>query len=67
MVANLTGRVVRETLRNVGIEQTLLREVSPGFYPARADTSEKAHLGPGGVSWKSEGSTARSLSVRRSG
>ncbi|MCH2472617.1 MAG: GNAT family N-acetyltransferase [Gemmatimonadetes bacterium] len=38
-----------------------------GFYPARADTSEKAHLGPGGVSWKSEGSTARNLSVRRSG
>ena len=38
-----------------------------GFYPARADTSEKAHLGPGGVSWQSEGSTARSLNVRRSG
>ena len=42
-------------------------DVSDGFYPARADTSEKAHLGPGGVSWQSEGSTARSLNVRRSG
>ena len=41
--------------------------LSVGFYPARADTSEKAHLGPGGVSWQSEGSTARSLNVRRSG
>ena len=45
----------------------VLLGVSIGFYPARADTSEKAHLGPGGVSWQSEGSTARSLNVRRSG
>ena len=36
-----------------------------GFYPANADTSEKAHCGPGGVSWQSERDTARSSSVRR--
>ena len=47
--------------------QSLPTNESWGFYPARADTSEKAHLGPGGVSWQSEGSTARSLNVRRSG
>ena len=45
----------------------LIQVGTGGFYPARADTSEKAHLGPGGVSWKSEGSIARNLSVRRSG
>ena len=49
------------------MDPTLAGTVSDGFYPARADTSEKAHLGPGGVSWQSEGSTARSLNVRRSG
>jgi len=37
-----------------------------GFYPASADTSEKAHLGSKGVSCQNEGSTARSSSVRRS-
>lgn len=38
-----------------------------GFYPASADTSEKAHFGPKGVSWPSEGSTAKSSSERRWG
>jgi hypothetical protein len=36
-----------------------------GFYPASADTSDKAHLGSKGVSCQNEGSTARSSSVRR--
>ena len=49
------------------VTHELRRRGLVGFYPARADTSEKAHLGPGGVSWQSEGSTARSLNVRRSG
>ena len=53
-----------EALKVIGTFNLL---ASAGFYPARADTSEKAHLGPGGVSWQSEGSTARSLNVRRSG
>ena len=38
---------------------------TPGFYPVDADTSERGHLGPGGVSWENDGSTARNSSVRR--
>ena len=48
-------------LTRTGIAQDL----SVGFYPASADTSERAQIGPKGVSWRSEGSTAKSSSVRR--
>src|SRR5690606_2203931 len=38
-----------------------------GFYPGSADTSEKPHLGAGGVSWqRSAGSSVRSSSGKRS-
>jgi hypothetical protein len=37
-----------------------------GFYPASADTSDKAQFGPKGVSWPSEGSSAKSSSARQS-
>ena len=36
-----------------------------GFYPDITDTSVKPHHGAGGVSCNSEGSTAKSSSVRR--
>jgi hypothetical protein len=55
-------------VRTLGeMERRINKHLVPslGFYPASADTSEKVHFGPGGVSWQSERSTVMSSSVRR--
>ena len=59
ILAYLSGKMRKHYIR------VLAGDRVKGFYPANADTSEKAQFEPGGVSWQSEGSTAKSSSVRR--